>query len=97
MTGRTLAAFADIQDPNQLAVQYTLIATESDIEKLQALEKYFRRNVMEFEYTSAAVQDIKISEDKYFSTVNSFDLKFDTSASDHIRGSCAYTVALYET
>ncbi|EEM08342.1 hypothetical protein bmyco0003_49380 [Bacillus pseudomycoides] len=28
VTGRTLVVFADIQDPNQLAVQYTLTATE---------------------------------------------------------------------
>ncbi|MFK4313124.1 MULTISPECIES: hypothetical protein [unclassified Bacillus (in: firmicutes)] len=68
----------------------------SDFEKLRALEKHFRRNVMEFGYRSAAVQDIKISEDKYFPTVNSFDMKFDASASDHIRGLWAYTVALYE-
>ncbi|MDD9785890.1 AAA family ATPase [Priestia megaterium] len=69
----------------------------TDTEKLHALETYFKKNVMDFGYRSAAVEDIKISEDKYFPTVNSFDMKFDASASDHIRAIWAYTVALYET
>lgn len=40
--------------------------------------------------------DIDISQDTYLPVIKNFDMKFDSSASDNIRGIWAYTIALTE-
>lgn len=67
-----------------------------DYKKLKDLEKYFRKNVTNFGYKSKSPEEINISEDKYFPTINGFDMKFDSSATDHIRAIWSYTCSLYQ-
>ncbi|MFW6016389.1 MAG: hypothetical protein ACOCRK_08110, partial [bacterium] len=67
-----------------------------DLNKLKDLQSDFRDNVEIFGYKSKLPEEIDISEDKYFPTVDGFDMKFDSSASDHIRAIWAYTCSLYQ-
>ncbi|WP_280169336.1 hypothetical protein [Priestia megaterium] len=69
--------------------------SETDLKKLEDLQRCFRKYVTEFGYESKETDKIEISQDRYFPTVNGFDMKFDSSASDHIRAIWAYTIALY--
>ncbi|USL39609.1 hypothetical protein [Priestia megaterium] len=69
--------------------------SEMDLRKLEKLQKYFRKYVTKFGYESKETGKIEISQDRYFPTVNGFDMKFDSSASDHIRSIWAYTISLY--
>lgn len=71
--------------------------TDLDTQKLLALRDYFRKNIQEFGYSSINPFEIEISKDKYLPTIEGFDMKFDSSASDSIRAIWAYTVALYQT
>ena len=41
-------------------------------------------------------REIDISKDNYLPVIENFDMKFDSSASDNIRGIWAYTVALLQ-
>ncbi len=81
-----------LADESKLPEEYF---SEADQLKLKKLEEYFRQYVTKFGYKSKPTDKIEISEDKYFPTVNGFDMKFDASASDHIRAIWAYTLALY--
>ncbi|NLD49848.1 MAG: hypothetical protein GX660_22115 [Clostridiaceae bacterium] len=71
--------------------------TDLDNQKLIALRDYLRKNIQEFGYSSINPFEIDISKDKYLPTIEGFDMKFDSSASDSIRAIWAYTVALYQT
>ena len=42
------------------------------------------------------MKDIIISDETYLPVIEKFDMKFDSSASDNIRGIWAYTVALMQ-
>ena len=72
--------------------------TKNDIAKLDSLRDSFVKNLYNFGYKSN-VDDkmIQISEDTYLPLVKNFDMKFDSSASDHIRGIWAFTIALLQT
>lgn len=72
--------------------------TEMDIKKLRLLKNYFVENLKKYGYKSiASMDDISISEETYLPVIEEFDMKFDSSASDNIRGIWAYTVALLQT
>lgn len=71
--------------------------TDLDIRKLNTLRDNFRKNVQEFGYRSINPFDIDISKDRYLPTIEGFDMKFDSSASDSIRSIWAYTIALFQT
>ncbi len=72
--------------------------TEMDIKKLRLLKNYFVENLKNYGYKSvASMDDISISEETYLPVIEEFDMKFDSSASDNIRGIWAYTVALLQT
>lgn len=67
-----------------------------DKEKIRMLSKEFKELVALFGYYIDKSDNVEISEDKYFPTINGFDMKYDSSASDSIRGIWAYTCALAE-
>ncbi|MFR0778756.1 MAG: hypothetical protein ACLSH8_04030 [Zhenhengia sp.] len=72
--------------------------TEEDNNKILKLEEKFIENIKEFGYTSTTnFSMVKINEDKLLPTIENFDMKFDSSASDNIRAIWAYILALMET
>lgn len=72
--------------------------SEEDKEKLLMLRNTFVSNLNTYGYKSvASMKDISISEETYLPVIEEFDMKFDSSASDNIRGIWAYTVALMQT
>lgn len=78
--------------------------SENDNAKLKKLGKEFRRLVKLFGYRSKSDKYIAISKDNYlpvtqqqFGSGSSYNLKFDSSASDFIRCIWAYTCSLYLT
>ncbi|OCA83994.1 hypothetical protein A8F94_14750 [Bacillus sp. FJAT-27225] len=68
-----------------------------DLKKLQEFEGNFKKYASEFDFSSVSVNDLSISLDKYTPTVRGFDVKFDSSASDHIRLIWAYICSLAKT
>lgn len=71
--------------------------SESDYKKIKLLCKYFISNLENYNYKSVINKnEIKISEDTYLPIIEEFDMKFDSSASDNIRGIWAYTIALLQ-
>lgn len=71
--------------------------SDKDFEKLQILRDRFVENLTTYGYKSVTnMQDINISEESYLPVIEKFDMKFDSSASDNIRGIWAYTVALMQ-
>lgn len=71
--------------------------SKSDYEKLKLLRKKFVSNLEAYNYKSVInKKEINISEESYLPTIEQFDMKFDSSASDNVRGIWAYTVALLE-
>lgn len=80
--------------------------TKRDDEKIQLLEKRFVTLLKHFNYQSKDKSAIRISRDKYMPIIEvalpngrlkSYDLRFDSSGSDHIRAMWAYYIALLET
>jgi hypothetical protein len=71
--------------------------TDKDKKILNTLRKNFVNNLVEFGYSSIDSSSIKISEHKLLPIIEGFDMKFDSSASDNIRGIWAYTLALLQT
>ncbi|MBV7271634.1 hypothetical protein JMF89_04100 [Clostridiaceae bacterium UIB06] len=70
----------------------------SDLAKIQLLQDKFKYNLKEYRYTSTSnVDNIEISKENYLPTIEDFDMKFDSSASDNIRAIWAYTMALLQT
>lgn len=71
--------------------------SKSDYEKLKLLREKFVSNLEAYNYKSVInKKEINISEESYLPTIEQFDMKFDSSASDNVRGIWAYTVALLE-
>lgn len=72
--------------------------TDNDSQKLGLLRKYFVYYIEKFGYKSVLnMRDINISEETYLPIIKKFDMKFDSSASDNVRGIWAYTLALMRT
>lgn len=66
-----------------------------DLEKLKILNDNFIKNLKLYGYKSFVnMDDISISKENYLPVIEEFDMKFDSSASDNIRGIWAYTMAL---
>ena len=71
--------------------------TQLDLEKLELLREHFVANLKTYGYKSVVNMDeISISKETYLPVIKEFDMKFDSSASDNIRGIWAYTVALMQ-
>lgn len=71
--------------------------TEKDSEKISHLRNVFVENLSNYGYKSITnIQDVNISTENYLPVIKEFDMKFDSSASDNIRGIWAYTVALLQ-
>jgi hypothetical protein len=79
--------------------------SSADRKKLEYLLQEFRRLIGKFEYTSKSNDLISISMDNYLPVaqtqfgddLKSYDLRFDSGASDFIRCIWAYTCSLYLT
>lgn len=71
--------------------------SENDMKKIKLLREQFVDNLEKYGYKSVIdKKEINISEDNYLPVIEKFDMKFDSSASDNIRGIWAYTVALLQ-
>lgn len=68
-----------------------------DEEKLSFLTSEVKRMLSRFNYTSKPISDVNISRDKFIPTINSYNIAFDSSASDLIRSIWSYTCALFKT
>jgi predicted nucleic acid-binding Zn-ribbon protein len=71
--------------------------SELDLAKLRYLENCFKSNLSKYGYRSVDTRLIKISQETYLPTIDNFDMKFDSSASDNIRAIWAFTMALMMT
>lgn len=71
--------------------------TQGDLNCLKVFETYLRGNLRDYGYTSINLSDVEISKDKLLPTVEGFDMKFDSSASDNVRAIWAFTTALMKT
>lgn len=68
-----------------------------DYKKIKLLRNNFVFNLENYNYKSVIDKtEISISEDNYLPVIEQFDMKFDSSASDNIRGIWVYTVALLQ-
>lgn len=73
------------------------IFTRRDYVKIKSLQEKFINNLNLFGYRSIEPEEnITISNKTLLPEIKGYDLKFDSSASDHIRGIWAYTIALQE-
>lgn len=71
--------------------------TVEDYQKIKLLRNKFVNNLENYGYKSVIdKREIAISEDTYLPVIEQFDMKFDSSASDNIRGIWAYTLALLQ-
>lgn len=72
--------------------------SESDIEKISLLKKRFIENLKRYHYSSlSSFEGIDISiNSSLLPTIDGFDMKFDSSASDGIRVIWAFTMALLQ-
>lgn len=72
--------------------------TDQDERKIKSLRNYFVSNLKDFGYRSSAdIDKVMISKETYMPIIENFDLKFDSSASDHIRRIWAFTLAMVQT
>lgn len=72
--------------------------TVQDEKKIKSLRNYFVSNLKDFGYRSSAdIDKVMISKETYMPIIENFDLKFDSSASDHIRRIWAFTLAIVQT
>lgn len=72
--------------------------SESDVEKITLLKKRFIENLKRYHYSSlSSFEGIDISiASSLLPTIDGFDMKFDSSASDGIRVIWAFTMALLQ-
>lgn len=71
--------------------------SESDMEKINLLKQRFIENLKRYNYSSLSSFDgIDISSESLLPTIDGFDMKFDSSASDGIRVIWAFTMALLQ-
>jgi len=97
-----------IEELSELSIQWnayldqkrklpTKSLTDSDSEKIQLLKTRFIENLSRYNYSSlSSFEGIDISEESLLPTIDGFDLKFDSSASDGIRVIWAFTIALLQ-
>jgi len=72
--------------------------SENDKDKLNEFERNFIDNLEMFRFSSELeYKDLTISPLTYLPEMDGFDMKFDSSASDHIRVIWAFTLALLQT
>lgn len=99
----TINEFEDLSDDwkKQLANLQKLPKdkfTSLDEKKIKLLRNNFVSNLKTFGYRSSSnINKVMISKDSYMPIIENFDLKFDSSASDHIRRIWAFTIALVQT
>ena len=68
-----------------------------DMSKIALLNSHFIDNLRRYHYSSLSSFDgIEISEESLLPTIDGFDMKFDSSASDGIRTIWAFTLALLQ-
>ncbi|TGA95893.1 hypothetical protein E4665_17195 [Sporolactobacillus shoreae] len=68
-----------------------------DTEKISLLKMKFIENLKLYHYSSLSSFDgIQISEESFLPTIDGFDMKFDSSASDGVRVIWAFTMALLQ-
>lgn len=71
--------------------------SETDMSKIALLKSHFIDNLRRYHYSSLSSFDgIEISEESLLPTIDGFDMKFDSSASDGIRTIWAFTLALLQ-
>ena len=71
--------------------------TAGDAEKIQTLKNVFIDNLKKYNYSSITdFRRIDISQESLLPTIDGFDMKFDSSASDGIRLIWAFTMALLQ-
>lgn len=71
--------------------------SELDSQKISNFKKQFIKNLRQYHYSSVTNFDgIQISEESFLPTIDGFDMKFDSSASDGIRVIWAFTMALLQ-
>lgn len=71
--------------------------SEEDIEKIRLLKTKFIENLRLYNYSSLTdFSAIDISDESLLPTIDGFDMKFDSSASDGIRVIWAFTMALLQ-
>lgn len=71
--------------------------SEMDMSKIDLLKSHFIDNLRRYHYSSLSSFDgIEISEESLLPTIDGFDMKFDSSASDGIRTIWAFTLALLQ-
>jgi|GEM_PF-309487 len=71
--------------------------SETDIAKLALLKSKFIENLRRYHYSSLSSFDgIQISDETFLPTIDGFDMKFDSSASDGVRVIWAFTMALLQ-
>lgn len=72
--------------------------SDSDADLIATLKKNFVANLRKYNYKSAPnFNDIDIPIDVCLPTIDGFDMKFDSSASDNIRIIWSFTIALLQT
>jgi hypothetical protein len=71
--------------------------SEADAAKIDLLKKRFIENLKRYHYSSLSNFDgIDVSPESLLPTIDGFDMKFDSSASDGIRVIWAFTMALLQ-
>lgn len=71
--------------------------SELDEEKIKSLKLYFINNLKSYHYSSLSnFEGIDIPKESLLPTIDGFDMKFDSSASDGIRVIWAFTMALLQ-
>lgn len=71
--------------------------SDADVEKIRLLKARFIENLKLYNYSSLTdFGAIDISEESLLPTIDGFDMKFDSSASDGIRVIWAFTMALLQ-
>ena len=71
--------------------------SDADVEKIRLLKAKFIENLKLYNYSSLSdFGAIDISEESLLPTIDGFDMKFDSSASDSIRVIWAFTMALLQ-
>lgn len=91
-----------VQEWDEYLQQKTLLPknylSESDKEKIKQLKEHFIENLKKYHYTSlSSLDDVDIPIESLQPTMDGFDMKFDSSASDNIRVIWAFTMALLQT
>lgn len=72
--------------------------TVKDLEKIKYLKNQFVLNLKNYGFSSIMnFEDVGISEETFLPTIKNFDMKFDSSASDNIRGIWAFSMSLLQT